>query len=161
MISCLWEYGAVNVSVGSYQTQSTSVCESESLTWQQCRASGRKLCATILYYAVSYILSDMASSNCLAANTLLPPQWWALPCSICDINPFLSQRDSAWHADNGRFLGTQYWRALNKKRDLSLSLSPHCRSPRTPSSTMDQRQFVLGVFFFSNLFSFWFLPPTT
>lgn len=90
----------------------------------------------------------MAPSNCLAANTLLPLQRWALPCSICDINPFLSQRDSAWHEDNARFLGTKYWRGLNKERDLSLSLLPHRYSPSTPSTAMDKRQVCAGVFFF-------------
>lgn len=94
----------------------------------------------------------MASSNCSAANTLLPPQWWALPCCICDISPFLSHRDSAWHADNARFLGTKYWKGLKKKKKRerpNLSLLPHSRPPpRTPPIIMDQRQFALGWCFF-------------
>ena len=57
-----------------------------------------------LMCVLSYPLSDMASSHCLAVDTLLPPRWWALSYCIHDITPFLSHWDSAWHADNAHFL---------------------------------------------------------
>lgn len=57
-----------------------------------------------LMCVLSYPLSDMASSHCLAVDTLLPPLAMALSYCIHDITPFLSHWDSAWHADNAHFL---------------------------------------------------------
>lgn len=82
--------------------------------------------ATIPYCVVSYPLSDMAPSHCLAANTLLPPQWWVLPCCIHDITPFLSHWDSAWHADNAHFLAPNIGESCIRK---PTSLFPHSRPP--------------------------------
>lgn len=90
-------------------------------------ASGSKLYATILNCVVSYPLSDMAFSHCLAANTLLPPQQWVLPCCICDITPLFVSLRFSLARKQCPFLGTKYWRETNKKTNLSLF--PHSRPP--------------------------------
>lgn len=111
--------------------------------------------ATRLYCAVSYPLSDMASSHCFTANTLLPPQRWVLPCCIHDITPFLSHWDSAWHADNAHFLAPNIGKNRSEEPVSVFSLTV---VPCIPTIIMDQRQLVLGTFFKLSFSKYSFFP---
>lgn len=126
-------YGTMDLSLDEWTPSSHSI-DTEHLAVSY---------VTIAYCVVSCPLSDMASSHCLATNTLLPPQWWVLPCCIHDITPFLSHWDSAWHADNAHFLAPNIGESRIREWTSVFSLTI---VPRIPPIIMDQCQLVMGIF---------------
>lgn len=130
------------------------MCERLAHTARALRcASGSKLYATILYCVVSYPLSDMAFSHCLAANTLLPPLSGGFCHAASATSPpffFVSLRFSLARRQCPS-LGTKYWREPNKRTNQPF---PSQSSPRIPPIIMDQRQIVMGVFFVPSSTSF-------
>lgn len=97
---------------------------------------------TIPYCVASQPLSDMAFSDCLAANTLLPPQLWALPCCIHDITHFCLTEIQL----GGQTMPISWHKTLEGAAQENPDQSPTLM-PCIPQIITDQRQFEMGIFY--------------